>query len=63
MENAYKRELEEARKDTLDNIDTLEKEALTFEQLTESNKRARIFYKENKQRNHKEVIFNGVSYA
>lgn len=51
MENTYKKELEEARKNTLDNIDTLEKEALTFKQLKESNKRERILYKENKCKN------------
>lgn len=65
MDKLYKEEFEFSKKEILANLEYLEKNALTVEQLNRMNKTRRMFYKANKLENKSnDILFhNGINYA
>lgn len=57
LEKLYEKEFESSKIEILENLEYLEKNALTFEQLSRMNQAKRILYKANKMEKEVDKVF------
>lgn len=64
LEKTYEKEFELSKLEILENLEYLEKNALTVDQLNRMNQAKRINYKINKMEKEVDnILFNGAAYA